>query len=112
VTHDAPYGVAKGYTGLTQGSKVLTDLIERRQPRFHVGGHYHQMNGTHRYGETTYYCVAALFPGRQQAEPLLDGCLAVLDTEANTFEYVTGAWLRDFGKDWDFEAHFAALAER
>ncbi|MCH7488848.1 MAG: metallophosphoesterase [Chloroflexi bacterium] len=112
VTHDGPYGIGKGYYGHTQGSKVLTDLIERVQPRYHVGGHYHQMNGPHRYGDTTYHCVAALFPGRQQAEPLLDGCLAVLDTEADTFEFVAEGWLRDFGEDFDFAAHFAALAER
>ena len=110
VTHDGPYGVGTGYYGDTQGSKVLTELIERRQPRHHVGGHYHQMNGPHRYGDTTYHCVAALFPGRQNAAPLLDGCLAVLDTEADTFEFVTEDWLRDFGKDFDFAAHFAGLA--
>ncbi len=112
VTHDGPYGIGKGYYGDTQGSKVLTELIERTQPRHLVGGHYHQMNGPHRYGDTTYHCVAALFPGRQQALPLLDGCLAVLDTEADTFDYVTEDWLRDFGKDWDFEAYFAELAEQ
>ena len=67
------------------------------------------MNGPIRYGATTYHCVAPLFPGRQQAQPLLDGCLAVLDTEANTFEFVAEDWLRDFGKDFDFAAYFAAL---
>lgn len=112
VTHDGPYGVGIGYDGHTQGSKVLTDLIENRQPRHHVGGHYHQMNGPQRYGDTTYHCIASLFPGRQQAEPLLNGCLAVLDTEVNTFDFVTDGWLRDFGKDFDFAAHFASLAER
>ena len=112
VTHDGPYGIGEGYYVQTQGSKVLTELIERRQPRHHVGGHYHQMNGPHRYGQTTYHCVAALFPGRQDAAPLLDGCLAVLDTEADSFDFVTEGWLRGFGKDFDFAAHFAALAER
>ena len=112
VTHDGPYGIGKGYYGHTQGSKVLTDLIERRRPRYHVGGHYHQMNGPNRYGDTTYYCVAALFPGRQHAAPLLDGCLAVLDTEVHSFEFITDGWLRDFGKEFDFAAHFAQLAEQ
>ena len=110
ITHDAPYGVGVGYYGHTQGSKVLTKLIERLQPRHHVGGHYHNMIGPNRYGDTTYYCVASLFPGRQDAKPLLDGCLAVLDTESGSFEFVTGAWLRDFSADFDFEAHFASLA--
>ncbi len=112
VTHDGPFGIAKSYSGHPQGSKLLTGLIERTRPRHLVGGHYHQMNGPHRYGDTSYHCVAALFPGRQQAAPLLDGCLAMLDTEADTFEFVTADWLRDFGKEWDFEAYFARLAER
>ncbi len=112
VTHDAPYGIGEGYYGHTQGSKVLTELLERTQPRHLVGGHYHRMNGPHRYDDTVYHCVAALFPGRQQVPPLLDGCLAVLDTEADSFEFVTDGWLRNFGKDFDFTAHFAALAQR
>ncbi len=112
VTHDGPYGIGTGYYGHPQGSKVLTELIERTQTRHHVGGHYHWMNGPHRYGDTTYHCVAALFPGRQPHPPLLDGCLAVLDTDADTFDFVTEDWLRDFGKDWDFGGYVAGLAER
>ncbi|MCI0776981.1 MAG: metallophosphoesterase [Chloroflexi bacterium] len=112
VTHDGPYGIGKGYSGQPQGSQVLTDLVARRQPCHLVGGHYHQMNGPKRYGDTIYHCVASLFPGRQDAAPLLDGCLAVLDTEANTFDFVTDGWLRDFGKEFDFAAHFAARTER
>ena len=111
VTHDGPYGIGTGYYGGTQGSQVLTDLIELIRPRRWVGGHYHNMIGPNRYGDTTYHCVASLFPGRQDAEPLLDGCLAVLDTEADSFEFVTGDWLRDFGEDFDFEKYFESLAK-
>ena len=110
VTHDGPYGIGTGHYGGTQGSRVLTDLIERIRPRHWAGGHYHHMIGPNRYGATTYHCLASLFPGRQDAEPLLDGCLALLDTESDSFEFVTEDWLRDFGEDFDFEQHFESLA--
>ena len=110
VTHDGPYGIGTGHYGGTQGSQLLTELVERSGPRYWVGGHYHQMIGPIRYGDTIYHCVASLFPGRQDAEPLLDGCLAVLDTDSESFEFVTEDWLRDFGKDFDFEEYFESLA--
>src|SRR5262245_34988619 len=43
VTHDGPYGIATSYYGKVQGSTVVTELVERLKPRFHVAGHYHHL---------------------------------------------------------------------
>lgn len=36
VTHDAPYGVSVGYYGQVQGAELITHLIDRVQPTYHV----------------------------------------------------------------------------
>lgn len=110
VTHDAPYGVSVGYGGVTQGSAVLTDLVARLAPAYHVAGHYRHMIGPKRYGRTTYLGLASLFPGRAGGRPLQDGSLALLDTSLRELSFVTGDWLREFGADFAFEQHFEAMA--
>ena len=66
VTHDGPQGVAVGYHGNTQGSRRLSALVAHLQPRFHVGGHYHHLNGPHRHGATVYLGLSCLVhPARQ-----------------------------------------------
>ncbi|TDC73701.1 hypothetical protein [Actinomadura sp. 7K507] len=37
VTHDGPHGMSS-WRGTTQGSRKLTELLERLQPRLHVSG--------------------------------------------------------------------------
>src|SRR5581483_5896407 len=59
VTHDAPYGVSVGYYGQTQGSRLVTQLIEQLQPTFHVAGHLGQ-HGPRTNGRTTFLCLAGL----------------------------------------------------
>lgn len=95
VTHDGPYGMSS-WQGETQGSRRILDLIEILQPRLHVSGHYHHVNGPRRYGRTRSYALAQLVPpGRsnpcQEVEP---GSLAVYDTETDNFEYIRDDWPR------------------
>ena len=106
VTHDAPYGVAVGFSGNTQGSQKISDLLKVLQPTYHVAGHYHHMIGPSRYGRTTYIGLASLFPGRRGGAPLQDGSLALLDTASGELRFVTDGWLRDYGEGFDFERYF------
>ena len=106
VTHDAPYGVAVGYSGNTQGSQMITDLIQVMQPAYHIAGHYHHMIGPNMSGRTTYIGLASLFPGRRGGPPLQDGSLALLDTASGELRFVTDGWLRDYGEGFDFERYF------
>ncbi len=108
VTHDGPYGMSTNWRGDIQGSQAITDLIASLQPRLHVSGHYHHINGPRVYGATTSYALANLVPPtrrRHGAEPLnpdqrvAPGSLGVLDTETWTFRYVTDAWLDDIQGD-------------
>ena len=103
VTHDAPYGVAVGYRGNTQGSPAITALIDRVQPRFHVAGHYHHVHGPHQYGATVSYGLDILVaPVRRDPERRVQpGSLAFLDTARGTFELITDPWLADIGPAFD-----------
>jgi Icc-related predicted phosphoesterase len=88
VTHDGPHGVAVGYHGNTQGSRRLSELVAHLQPRFHIGGHYHHLNGPHRHGATTYLGLSCLVhPGRKDpTRRIQPGALAILDTTTDTLE--------------------------
>jgi hypothetical protein len=97
VTHDAPYGVATGYFGQVQGSRKVTQLIEKVQPRYHIAGHLHHMIGPEQYGRTAYLGLSSLLPspGRASLPAVQPGSLAVLDTDANRIEFVTDAWVSE-----------------
>lgn len=109
VTHDAPYGVAVGYSGNTQGSQTISDLLHVLQPTYHIAGHYHHMIGPNTYGRTTYMGLASLFPGRRGGPPLQDGSLALLDTANGELRFVTDGWLRHYGEGFDFERYFESV---
>jgi Icc-related predicted phosphoesterase len=104
VTHDGPYGMCRDWQGRTQGSPKLARLIEHLQPRLHVSGHYHHENGPRRYGRTLSYALPELVSPKvnrrrpQQSNPeqrVAPGAVALLDTEANTFQYVHDEWLAE-----------------
>lgn len=108
VTHEAPYGLSVGYFGQTQGSRLITSLVERIQPAFHVAGHYH-LNGPRTYGPTTFLCLSHLVASARwhpEARGLQAGCLAVLDTTTANLWPVTDAWLSDFDTPFDFDVWF------
>jgi hypothetical protein len=86
VTHDGPYGIGVGYYGNTQGSRRLTNLVAHLRPRFHVGGHYHNLNGPHRYGETVYLGLSCLVhPVRKDpTRRIQPGAVAIFDSTAGT----------------------------
>lgn len=106
VTHDAPYGISVGFHGQTQGSRMITDLIARLQPAYHLAGHYHHLNGPRRYGRTTYLGLNIVLPPvrRGPERRVQPGCLAILDTDADTLHPVTEPWLVGFDKGFDFGA--------
>jgi hypothetical protein len=104
VTHDAPYGISTGYHGQVQGSPLITQLIERVQPSFHVAGHL-SLNGPRAFGRTTFLCLSGLVESsiwNPSAHGLSPGCLAVLDTAAAMLSPVTESWLANFDTPVDF----------
>lgn len=114
VTHDGPYGLSTNWGGKVQGSRALTRLLEHLQPRLHVSGHYHHVNGPRTYGTTTSFALANLVDAkskRYRVEPVnprqrvSPGSIGVLDTESWEFRYVTEGWLEDIcGDDIDLGA--------
>lgn len=120
VTHDGPYGLCQDWRGRTAGSPKLTTLIEHLQPRLHVSGHYHHVNGPRHYGRTVSYALAELVYPKQnrhhpaQANPaqrVMPGSIALLDTETYTVEYLHDAWLADIrGDRFDLGRALAAVS--
>lgn len=104
VTHDGPYGLATNWRGEVSGSPQLTELLTELQPRWHISGHYHHINGPRLYGPTVSYALAGLvnprvdrFSGKSINPTLrvIAGALGILDTETSTFSYVTEDWLSE-----------------
>jgi hypothetical protein len=112
VTHDGPYGIGTSYYGKVQGSPVVTELVERLRPRFHVAGHYHHLIGPKPLGGSTYLGLDGIvasprwFPEKTGLQP---GCLAVLDTATGQLEPVLDGWLEEFDRRFDFDAFVEAL---
>lgn len=112
ITHDAPYGVSVGYHGQVQGSRLITHLIERTQPTFHVAGHL-ALIGPRVYGSTTSLILEGLVASslwNPQARGLEPGCLAILDTVAARLAPVTDPWLASFPTPFDADAWLAGFA--
>lgn len=106
VTHDAPYGVSVGYHGQVQGSALITQLIARTQPTFHVAGHL-ALSGPHISGGTTSLVLEGLVASplwQPAARGLEPGCLAVLATSAGQLTPVTAPWLSRFPTPFDADA--------
>jgi Icc-related predicted phosphoesterase len=104
ITHDAPYGVASSYTGITQGSQLITELINKIQPRYLIAGHYHHLNGPTNFGNTIYLGLNILVPPirRDPSRKVQPGSIAVLDTDKDTLNIVTDEWLSTFANGLDY----------
>lgn len=91
VTHDGPFGIAIGFTGKVQGSRLITDLIHRARPRFHIFGHYHVASGPYRIGETISLGLASLIaPTRRNPEiDINPGSAGIVDLQNRTVEVRT-----------------------
>lgn len=114
VTHEGPYGSSRGHRGNVLGSRLITELVERVQPAYHVFGHAHQRLGPERAGKTAWLGVDALVASalwQPDARGLKPGSLAVLDTDAGNLRHVTDAWLGAFPTPFDFDAWATARAE-
>ncbi|MDE2888259.1 MAG: metallophosphoesterase [Gemmatimonadota bacterium] len=106
VTHQGPYGSSAGFRGDIHGSRMITDLIERSRPTFHVAGHAHVSSGPTRFGDTSYLgldCIVASPLYHPEAQGFQPGCLGVLDTDHSKLEPVTDDWLADFETPFDFD---------
>jgi hypothetical protein len=107
VTHEGPYGSGSTHNGETAGSPLMSRLLERLQPRFHVFGHMHQLSGPTAFGPTTYLGLDGLVASaiwHPEARGLKPGCLGLLDTSSGELAPVTDPWLAEFPKPFDFEA--------
>ncbi|MCK5758491.1 MAG: metallophosphoesterase [Clostridiales bacterium] len=97
VTHETHYGIGLSYHGLTQGSKYITELVEKIKPQYHITAHYHHMIGPHRRHNTIHLGLNNLVlplrgkPGRN----LRAGWMAVMNTETDTLEFIKDDWLTD-----------------
>ncbi|CAG7621724.1 hypothetical protein PAESOLCIP111_02360 [Paenibacillus solanacearum] len=110
ITHDAPYGVGTNYYGETQGSRRITALIERLQPKYLIAGHYHHAIGPHQYGDTTYFGLNVIMNLRkEQGGPTEPGWMAVLDTDRDELTPVADEWPVECGEPFPFQAYCANL---
>lgn len=112
VTHQGPYGSSVGFRGDIYGSPLISALINRLQPTFHVAGHTHAVAGPLTYGRTTYLCLASLVASplwQPDARGLQAGCLVVLDTTSSKIWHVTDDWLAQFDTPFDLEAWYEHL---
>jgi hypothetical protein len=70
-------------------------LIDQIQPRLHMHGHYHHMNGPRTYGQTRSYGLARLVPplDHNPDQQVADGSIGVLDTTTLDFAYLSATQL-------------------
>lgn len=101
VTHDTRFGIGLSYHGLTQGSKHITTLVDKLNPEYHITAHYHHMIGPHKKHGITHMGLNNLVlplrgkPGRK----LRAGCIAIMDTDKNSLEFVMDEWLTEISTD-------------
>jgi Icc-related predicted phosphoesterase len=114
VTHDAPYGIGLNYYGQTQGSALISNLIEKINPKYIIAGHYHHINGPKLFGNTTYLGLNVLVNIRDDGEfrRVQPGSIAILDTEKNELNVITEDWLSDINRDFEFITYIDKLVRR
>jgi hypothetical protein len=111
VTHDAPYGVSRGYFDRVQGSRLINALVEQLRPTVHVAGHLTLIGPLQR-GDTTFLCLEGLVASplwEPSARGLQPGCLAVLDTALGDLWAAADPWLADFDSGFDFDTWVASI---
>ncbi|MEX0750082.1 MAG: metallophosphoesterase [Dehalococcoidia bacterium] len=99
ITHQGPYGSSTGFRGDVQGSMLITALVDQIAPRWHVAGHAHTLVGPALHSGTVCLLLSALVPSRRwapEARGLMQGCMAILDTDRGELSPVTGDWLSTF----------------
>lgn len=110
VTHDGPYGVATNWRGEIQGSKLITELVERARPRWHIAGHYHHLIGPQSQGCSQYVglnCLVHPLQSIWETSPFdPSGCvqatsILVLDTERGLLTFPSSESMRHLDKGWD-----------
>jgi Icc-related predicted phosphoesterase len=109
VTHDGPYGVAQDWRGAAQGSRALTELVERAGPRWHVAGHYHHAIGPQRQGRAQYVGLSCLVHPLTSkwdsgaSDPLgrvQPSSIGVLDTDTGYWAFPAVEAMQRFDKGW------------
>ncbi|NEO87519.1 MAG: hypothetical protein F6J87_25145 [Spirulina sp. SIO3F2] len=112
-THDGPYGIQMGFRGRLQGSKVLSEIIEILEPKFHFHGHYHTTTGPNKIHQTRSQGLAVFMRPRRNT-PAIDinpGSIGVFDTERGEFYYIIDEQLHQYRRDDEIETILATSLE-
>ncbi|MFE5323774.1 metallophosphoesterase [Paenibacillus sp. NPDC056579] len=114
ITHDAPYGIGRSFHGQTQGSALLSKLIETIEPNYLIAGHYHHVIGPKACGRTTYLGLNVLVDLRDDGERrrVQPGSMAVLDTATKELQVVQDDWFAQLDKHFDFPIFMERLKQR
>lgn len=108
ITHDAPFGIGRGYYGDIQGSTMISTLMNQVQPKYLIAGHYHHMVGPLKYENTTYLGLNVLVNLREnendQLRNIEPGSIAVLDTSQNELQFVLDPWITSINGEFNFNA--------
>ena len=112
-THDGPYGIQMGFKGQLQGSRIITEMLEILEPKFHFHGHYHTTVGPNRIKKTLSQGLAVFMRPRRNT-PAMDinpGSIGVLDTDTNQFYYLIDETLQQYSRDDDIETVLGTTLE-
>ena len=104
-THDGPYGIQMGFKGQLQGSRILSEILEILEPKFHFHGHYHTTTGPNKINKTRSQGLAVFMHPRRNnsAMDINPGSIGLLDTDKNEFYYVIDEQLQKYSRDDDIE---------
>jgi hypothetical protein len=105
ITHDGPFGIAQGFKGQLQGSKLMTHIITEIQPKYHFYGHYHIVNGPTKTGRTLSYGLSTMvLPIRRNPElDINPGSLGIFDTETKEYYLLDTTGFEDLKRDMKIE---------
>jgi hypothetical protein len=90
ITHDCPWDISRGFNGQIQGSALISMLLDRLQPGFHVAGHYH-ISIARTYGRTKFLClnnIVASARWHPEMKGIQPGWIAVIDTSKNSLSHI------------------------
>ena len=105
VTHEGPYGISTNTLGKVMGSRLISASLKEIKPRYHLFGHHHAMIGPVDVDGVQCIGLASLVadPRRPAKQVVRDGCLGIVDTEQDTFAFVTAPCLSGFGRGMDLQ---------
>ena len=112
-THDGPYGIQMGFKGKIQGSRIVSEILETLEPKFHFHGHYHTTTGPNKIKQTLSQGLAVFMLPRRNT-PAMDinpGSIGVFDTDKQEFYYLIDEALQQYSRDDDIETILGTTLE-